>query len=168
MKLSKLSLCSVLVAGLMATSAFAGGSVLPKDMELTVNLGGTVDYIKDKESGDTSNFDGVSAGFGVYKRVGNIALGSEFEGSFMEKYNNYAIEMNAKYYVTPKLALVGGVGYSYYDLDDGGDMNGYGVQAKVEYNVVGNFGVYAKYKWEDLDKDADYASKISTGIMYKF
>lgn len=166
MKLSKLSLCAIVV-GVLATSSMAGGSVMPKDMELTVNLGGSVDYIKDN-GGEKSNYDGVNAGFGVYKRVGDIALGSEFEASFMEQYKNYAVEMNAKYYVTPKLALVGGVGYSYYDIDEGGHMNGYGLQAKVEYAVAGNFGVYAKYKFEDLDKDADYAHKVSTGIMYKF
>jgi hypothetical protein len=154
---------SIIVAAL-SVSAFAADS----KYEIGVSMGTAMDNFE-YSNGSSADEGGFETGVSLYKKyTENVSIGMEMEAAFMDDYESYSLEMNGKYNMTKKLAIVAGISYNYYDVDGGDEIDGLGAQVKVEYDVYKNVGVYTKYKFVDLEDGVDYSNRVSAGVNYKF
>lgn len=163
------------ILGLSLLAAIAALSVNAADTtstpsskyEFGVNIGGAMDYMR--VDGDTVDEGGTILGVSAYKKVSStVSYGTEVEAGIFDDYETYSLELNGKYNFTPKLGVSAGLSYNYLDGDDSEHSDGVGAQAKVDYDVWKKVGVYAKYKFTDLDNGISNSQRISTGVSYKF
>jgi len=155
----------LLIAGILSCMLSLG--LMAGSPEFVFSVGGNADYLK--TINDKDSFTGTSVGVGIYNRENNVAMGMDFETSFMSDYQTYTTEINFKYYFDKNLAGIVGVNYTYYDFDNyNKNVYGLGMHTKFEYTIVKGFGIYGKYSFENMDSGFKSANKLSTGIFYKF